>query len=78
MRRHHVRPGKIVIIKFIYDIERSDWWQSRFLFPMNTIIIIVFVLRVYSVTRNGMSTKCVKHIISEEYDNYDDMQFICI
>ena len=46
MRRHHVRPGKIVIIKFIYDIERSDWWQSRFLFPMNTIIIVV-VLRVF-------------------------------
>ena len=30
MRRHHVRPGKIVIIKYIYDMERSDWWQSRF------------------------------------------------
>ena len=29
MRRHHVRPGKIVIIKYIYDME-NDWWQSRF------------------------------------------------
>ena len=46
MRRHHVRPGKIVIINIFMTWKEVIGGNRVFLFPMNTIIIVV-VLRVF-------------------------------